>query len=172
MEFCEFLGRSDQRCTGVLDASCDHKSPVHLCGLSDFKLSSRELEQSRVLRAVHVQAFTYCFLLTPSPVLSILDFYILAPLSAAISSEYKSTDFTLRERLGGGNYGITYEAVRKRSTPRPICTCPHLGFIHSPGFMFSLESPLERRWPYDYLSHLCLVGHMLPRCFCFLVCAI
>lgn len=120
-----------------------------------------------MLRAVHVQAFTYGFLLTPSPVLSILDFYILAPLSAAISSEYKSTDFTLRERLGGGNYGITYEAVRKRSTPPPICTSPHRGVndtvIPSTGFIFSPE-----KWPYDYLSHLCLVSPVLPRCFCFL----
>lgn len=63
-----------------------------------------------------MQAFSYAFLLTPSPVLSILDYYIATPISALLETKFSSSDFALRDRLGGGNYGITYEAVRKRRT--------------------------------------------------------
>lgn len=45
---------------------------------------------------------------------TIFDYYILRPLYDAIGPRFKARQFVLRDRLGGGNFGITYEAVRKQ----------------------------------------------------------
>jgi hypothetical protein len=35
----------------------------------------------------------------------LLDFYVLAPLARVLQRRFSERDFTLRDRLGGGNYG-------------------------------------------------------------------
>lgn len=47
----------------------------------------------------------YSLFTRPSPVGAILDFYLLGPVSALLGKKYSESDFTLRDRLGGGNYG-------------------------------------------------------------------
>lgn len=60
----------------------------------------------------HLFAIYYLFFTRPSPISAVLDFYILAPLSKAISPTFSENDFTLRDRLGNGNYGQGwYDAV-------------------------------------------------------------
>ena len=52
-----------------------------------------------------------------------------------MSPKFSATDFYLRERLGGGNFGITYEAVRKRSA--------HLGLTQN---LFDRPIPLFQEY--------------------------
>jgi len=35
----------------------------------------------------------------------LLDYYVTGPLARLLQRRFTETDFTLRERLGGGNYG-------------------------------------------------------------------
>ena len=35
----------------------------------------------------------------------LLDFYVFSPLSRLLGPKFTERDFTLRDRLGGGNYG-------------------------------------------------------------------
>jgi len=54
----------------------------------------------------------YYFLLTkPNPFSGILDFYITAPILNS-SNRFRSKDFVIRDKLGGGNFGMAYEAVQ------------------------------------------------------------
>ena len=54
----------------------------------------------------------YLFLSRPSPFATLLDLVILSPISMLTSPRIDSMDFGLRDRLGGGNYGVTYEALQ------------------------------------------------------------
>lgn len=45
------------------------------------------------------------FFTKPSPAFGIMDFYVFNPINGLISKSYKVADLTLRDRLGGGNYG-------------------------------------------------------------------
>jgi serine/threonine protein kinase len=49
---------------------------------------------------------------SPNPVLGALDFYVAQPLSNIFKKNYDAPDFALREKLGGGNFGVTYEAIK------------------------------------------------------------
>ena len=53
----------------------------------------------------HAQAIWYLLLLRPSPVLGVLDFYLLVPFSKLFQRKYKVQELTLRDRLGAGNFG-------------------------------------------------------------------
>lgn len=63
----------------------------------------------------YMQVFYYLFLATPAPVPTIFDYYVLRPLYDVIGPQFRASQFVLRDRLGGGNFGITYEAVKKQS---------------------------------------------------------
>ncbi len=41
----------------------------------------------------------------PSPLVGVLDFYVFNPVAALLSPSFNESSFTLRDRLGGGNYG-------------------------------------------------------------------
>lgn len=43
--------------------------------------------------------------MAPHPTPGLLDFYVLGPLSKVLQPQYGVEDFTLRDRLGSGNYG-------------------------------------------------------------------
>ena len=51
------------------------------------------------------QLIYYGFFTQPSPAFGVIDFYILNPLDTLLRKSFKVADLTLRERLGGGNYG-------------------------------------------------------------------
>lgn len=53
----------------------------------------------------YVQLIYYAFFTKPSPAFGVVDFYILNPIDSLLRRKYKVSDLTLRERLGGGNYG-------------------------------------------------------------------
>lgn len=57
-------------------------------------------------------ALYYLFFTRPSPVVAILDFYILRPLSQIVGGSYSESDFTLRDKLGNGNYGQGMQNLR------------------------------------------------------------
>lgn len=59
-----------------------------------------------------VQALYYLLFTRPNPLLGILDFYLVGPLNDQTKNKWKSSDFTLREKLGGGNFGVTYEGLK------------------------------------------------------------
>ena len=70
-----------------------------------------------------LQMTYYLFFSTPAPVPTVLVFYVLKPLYNMFGPRFNATSFALRERLGGGNFGITYEAVLKRGVLQP-CVRP------------------------------------------------
>ena len=60
------------------------------------------------------QALSYLTLARPAPLWGIFDFYVAAPLSAALGKTRITGDLVLRDRLGGGNFGQVFEGVRPR----------------------------------------------------------
>ena len=51
------------------------------------------------------QVLYYALLGRPSPILGILDFYVLVPLSKVFQKRWRVSELTLRDRMGGGNFG-------------------------------------------------------------------
>jgi hypothetical protein len=64
--------------------------------------------------AARLAAIWYLLFSRPAPLPALLDYYALAPLSAAARAGLSQADFTLRDRLGSGNYGQVYEGLRNR----------------------------------------------------------
>lgn len=58
------------------------------------------------------QAIYYLFFTRPNPFLAALDFYFLRPLADNTANKWSSSNFVLREKLGGGNFGAAFEGVR------------------------------------------------------------
>ena len=63
--------------------------------------------------------FYYFVIARPSPLVGILDFYILGPLVRVTRKQFNEQDFTLRNRLGNGNYGQVYEGLRNKKIGEP-----------------------------------------------------
>ena len=59
-----------------------------------------------------LQVLYYALLGRPSPVLGILDFYLLVPLSKLFQKRWRVSELTLRDRMGGGNFGQARPALR------------------------------------------------------------
>lgn len=53
----------------------------------------------------------------------LLDFYLLNPLARLLQRRFTERDFTLRDRLGGGNYGQGAGAGGWRWCCRRRCCC-------------------------------------------------
>lgn len=62
---------------------------------------------------LHLGPVYYAFLMRPSPFWAMVDYFLFSPLSTLAQAKWGPEDFSLRDRLGGGNYGVTYEAVRR-----------------------------------------------------------
>eukprot|EP00887_Chlorella_sp_A99_P007082 scaffold2.g7082.t1 len=60
---------------------------------------------------VRLAALWYALLARPGPLVGLLDFYVANPLAALLGPKFSEQDFTLRGRLGGGNYGQVYEGL-------------------------------------------------------------
>ncbi|WIA36617.1 hypothetical protein OEZ86_007905 [Tetradesmus obliquus] len=58
----------------------------------------------------------------PNPLLGMLDFFALGPVSKALDRKLSARDFVLRDKLGGGNFGVTYEAVRLTGSDGTLST--------------------------------------------------
>lgn len=57
----------------------------------------------------------YILFTRPSPISAILDYYLLGPVSRFVGPTFSENDFTLRDRLGNGNYGqgtLSYRLAR------------------------------------------------------------
>ncbi len=54
---------------------------------------------------MYAQILYYALLGRPSPVLGILDFYLLVPLGKLFQKRWRVSELTLRDRMGGGNFG-------------------------------------------------------------------
>ncbi|KAL4426222.1 hypothetical protein ABPG77_009837 [Micractinium sp. CCAP 211/92] len=66
-------------------------------------------------------ALYYGLFARPSPVVGLLDFYLLNPLSRLLQRRFTESDFTLRDRLGGGNYGQVFEGLlNANGRPDPL----------------------------------------------------
>ena len=63
---------------------------------------------------LHLQSLSYLSLARPAPLPAIFDFYVAAPLAAALGATAVTGDLVLRDRLGGGNFGQVFEGVRPR----------------------------------------------------------
>ena len=57
------------------------------------------------------QAIWYAFFSQPAPAIGFLDFYVFGPLGVALERNWSVADLTLRERMGGGNFGQVYEGI-------------------------------------------------------------
>lgn len=58
-----------------------------------------------VLGVLRIVGLYYFIFARPSPLAAILDFYIFGPVSKLLGGRFSENDFTLRDRLGNGNYG-------------------------------------------------------------------
>mmetsp|Transcript_14186 Transcript_14186/g.38438 ORF Transcript_14186/g.38438 Transcript_14186/m.38438 type:complete len:524 (+) Transcript_14186:32-1603(+) len=62
----------------------------------------------------------YLFFTRPNPFLAALDFYFLRPLADNTANKWRSADFALREKLGGGNFGAAFEGVKVERGDRTV----------------------------------------------------
>ena len=69
--------------------------------------------------ALRLGALYYFIFARPSPLSAILDFYILIPLARYLRPGFDAGDFTLRDKLGSGNYGQVYQGLRNRKRGEP-----------------------------------------------------
>nr|AYL64473.1 chloroplast serine/threonine protein kinase Stl1-B [Chlamydomonas sp. UWO 241] len=58
-----------------------------------------------------LSAIYYLLLTKPGPLVSLLDFYVVGKVFSKMSS-LDFRDYALREKLGGGNFGTAYEAIK------------------------------------------------------------
>ena len=64
------------------------------------------------------QLVYYTFFTRPSPAFGVVDFYVLNPIDSLVRKTYKVAELTLRERLGGGNYGqVSGRSVTRHGLP-------------------------------------------------------
>ena len=61
----------------------------------------------------------YLLFARPSPLVGALDYYVLRPLSKLTGAKFSENDFTIRDRLGNGNYGQVYEGLRTQKNGVP-----------------------------------------------------
>uniref|UniRef100_A0A7S0R4E3 Protein kinase domain-containing protein n=1 Tax=Chlamydomonas leiostraca TaxID=1034604 RepID=A0A7S0R4E3_9CHLO len=57
-------------------------------------------------------ALYYALGTKPGPVAGLLDFFVVAPVADNTANRWRSRDFVLRDKLGGGNFGVTFEGVK------------------------------------------------------------
>ncbi|KAK9842155.1 hypothetical protein WJX84_002080 [Apatococcus fuscideae] len=69
---------------------------------------------------IRLLALYYFFIAEPRPLLGLFDFYVLNPIGTLFQKKYKTDDLTLRERLGGGNFGQVFEAVINKNGERVL----------------------------------------------------
>lgn len=69
-------------------------------------ISKLEADPESIARLL---ALYYVLFTRPSPAWGLFDFYVGQPIDGLLSRKWKVEDFTLRGKLGGGNYGVTYE---------------------------------------------------------------
>jgi hypothetical protein len=76
-------------------------------------------QQSRCCPRTHPSQPTLNQPIEPTNTLSagLIDFYLLNPLARALQRRFSESDFTLRDRLGGGNYG---QGARQRGRRRRV----------------------------------------------------
>ncbi|EFJ45526.1 hypothetical protein VOLCADRAFT_82302 [Volvox carteri f. nagariensis] len=67
-------------------------------------------------------ALYYTLFSKPNPLWNIWDFYVGAPLADGRNSRWSSEDFQLRDKLGGGNFGITFEGLRLTAEDSSVTT--------------------------------------------------
>ncbi|GFR51243.1 hypothetical protein Agub_g13618 [Astrephomene gubernaculifera] len=65
-------------------------------------------------------ALYYLLFSNPNPFWNIWDFYLGTQLSDRRNSRWSSADFQLRDKLGGGNFGITFEGLRLSSDDQVV----------------------------------------------------
>lgn len=72
-----------------------------------------------IFGALRLGALYYFIFARPSPLAAILDFYILVPLARLLRTGFDAGDFTLRDKLGSGNYGQVYQGLRNKKRREP-----------------------------------------------------
>lgn len=82
---------------------------IGMVGTDVLNIASMQPEAAGVGR---LAAIYYFFLARPSPFVGMVDFYVLNPLARATQRRFTESDFTLRDRLGGGNYGQVFEGLQ------------------------------------------------------------
>jgi serine/threonine protein kinase len=69
--------------------------------------------------ALRLGVFYYLVFARPSPVAAIFDFYLRIPLARIFRKKFDAGDFTLRDKLGSGNYGQVYQGLLNKSRGEP-----------------------------------------------------
>jgi hypothetical protein len=69
--------------------------------------------------ALRLGVFYYLVFARPSPVAAIFDFYLRIPLARIFRRNFDAGDFTLRDKLGSGNYGQVYQGLLNKSRYEP-----------------------------------------------------
>jgi len=71
---------------------------------------------------LHLVIIWYLLLSKPSPIWNVADLTVGSLVEKVTEPNFAVAQFTLRDRLGGGNYGVTYEAVRNKKGEGRILT--------------------------------------------------
>ena len=69
--------------------------------------------------ALRLGVFYYLVFARPSPLAAIIDFYFRIPLARVFRKNFDAGDFTLRDKLGSGNYGQVYQGLRNKNRGEP-----------------------------------------------------
>jgi serine/threonine protein kinase len=69
--------------------------------------------------ALRLGVLYYLVFARPSPVGAIIDFYLRIPLARIFRKNFDAGDFTLRDKLGSGNYGQVYQGLLNKSRYSP-----------------------------------------------------
>jgi hypothetical protein len=64
-----------------------------------------DVSQVSAVSVLRLAMYSYMLFARPSPLVAIVDYYIWRPVSKLIAPRFSENDFTLRDRLGNGNYG-------------------------------------------------------------------
>ena len=62
-----------------------------------------------------MQAIWYAFFSQPAPAIGLLDFYVIGPLVLLAERKWSVDDLSLRDRMGGGNFGQVFEGVMNQN---------------------------------------------------------
>ncbi|KAI8474732.1 MAG: kinase-like domain-containing protein [Monoraphidium minutum] len=72
--------------------------------------------------AARLGGLLYLLAAAPSPLGGMFDFYVARTLGDAATGKLRARDFSLREKLGGGSFGVTFEALKLKPDEAPVGT--------------------------------------------------
>jgi hypothetical protein len=110
-----------------------------------------------------LQFLYYALLTKPNPFYNIIDFYITGAILQQTQNKWSQSDFALREKFGGGNFGVVYEGLRVKVGGVVFVACNVRNDMGNLGMNVRLTMPTCAYHLPDMLSILFLKFTFFPR---------